>query len=155
MPAKTERDTPGIVLAAGFILIAAVFLYDSRNLLDPDSYVFPAAICVVMITLSIVFIVINLVKPQPDREASQSPGSTARRVSLVVVMLASAFVMPYTGFVLAGFGVFAALTMLAMFEPWNPKRAALYAGVGVAIVIGFYVTFAKVFLVPLPETPFL
>jgi len=155
MPAKPERDTPGLVLAAIFILLGAVFLYDSRNLLDPDSYVFPAAICTVMIALSITFIVINLVRPRPDREASQTPGSAARRIGLVAVMLASAFVMPYTGFLLAGFGVFGALILLATFEAWTAKRAAVYTVVGVAIVTGFYVVFAKVFLVPLPETPFL
>lgn len=154
MPAKPERDTPGMVLAAVFILLGAVFLYDSRNLLDPDSYVFPAAICTAMIGLSIGFIVWSLIKPQPDREASQTPGSTGRRIGLVAVMLGSAFIMPYAGFLLAGFGVFAALMLLAMFEPWTPKRAVVYALVGIAIVTGFYVLFAKIFLVPLPETPF-
>ncbi|MDX9861385.1 MAG: tripartite tricarboxylate transporter TctB family protein [Rhodospirillales bacterium] len=155
MPAKPDRDTPGIILAAVFILLAAVFVFDSRNLLDPDSYVFPMAICTVMIVLSIGFIVWNVIRPQPDPEASPSPGSTPRRVGLVLVMLASAFLMPYAGFLLAGLGVFAALMLLAMFEPWTPKRGVLYAIVGVAIVTGFYVLFAKIFLVPLPETPFL
>jgi hypothetical protein len=56
---------------------------------------------------------------------------------------------------LAGLGVFAALTVLAMYEPWDGKRATVYTVVGIAIVTGFYVLFAKVFLVPLPETPFL
>jgi hypothetical protein len=155
MPAKPERDTPGIILAASFILLAAVFLYDSRNLVDPDSYVFPAAICAVMTVLSICFIVYQLVRPHPDPEATATPGSTVRRVGLVVVMLASAFLMPYAGFILAGLGVFAALTVLAMYEPWDGKRATVYTVVGIAIVTGFYVLFAKVFLVPLPETPFL
>ena len=155
MSAKPDRDTPGIILAAIFILLGAVFLYDSRSLLDPDSYVFPAAICTTMIVLSIAFIIWNMVRPQPDPEAAPTPGSTPRRVGLVVVMLSSAFVMPYAGFLLAGLGVFAALMMLAMYEPWNPKRAAVYTVAGVAIVTGFYVLFAKVFLVPLPETPFL
>ena len=153
MPVKREYDTPGIILAAIFILIAAIFLIDSRNLADPDSYVFPAAICSVMIALCIGFIVWNLLKPHPDKEATLLPGSTLRRVGLVVLMLASAFIMPYVGFLPAGIGVFAALMVLAMFEPWTWKRALTYALVCVAIVTGFYVIFDIVLLVPLPEIP--
>lgn len=155
MTAKPERDTPGIILAAVFIVTGGIFLAESRNLMDADSYVFPSAICAVMILLSTIFIIKNLVRPQPDVDASIVPGSTFRRAGLVAMMLASALVMPYVGFVLGGLGVFAALTVLAMFEPWNPKRALLYALVGAAIVSVFYIVFAKVFLVPLPEMPFL
>lgn len=154
MPVKREYDTPGIVLAAIFILIGGIFLYDSRTLVDPDSYAFPVAICVVMIVLSIAFLVWNLLNPHPDKEATATPGSTFRRVGLVVLMLASAFIMPYVGFLPAGLGVFAALMALAMFEPWTWKLAATYALVCVAIVTGFYVVFDVVFLVPLPEIPF-
>jgi len=155
MATKPERDTPGIVLAAVFILIGAVFLYDSANLLDPDSFVFPVAICVVMIVLSMAFIAWNLIRPHPDVEATAVHGSTPRRAGLVVVMLASAFVMPYVGFVVSGLGAFVALMLLAMFEPWSWSRALIYGVVCLAVVSGFYAVFAKVFLVPLPEAPFL
>ena len=154
MHAKREYDTPGIILAAIFILIAGIFLNESRNLVDSDSYVFPVAICTVMIVLSIGFIVWNLLNPHPDKEASFVPGSTPRRVGLVILMLVSAVIMPYIGFLPAGFGVFAALMVLAMFEPWTWKRALTYALVCVATVTGFYVIFDIIFLVPLPEIPF-
>lgn len=151
---SNKYDTPGIVLAAIFILIAAIFLSDARNMVDSDSYVFPAAICTVMIVLSIVFIVWNLLKPHPDREATLVPGSTPRRVGLVAMMLISAFIMPYVGFLPAGIGVFAALMVIAMYKPWTLKRAIIYSLICVAIVTGFYVLFDIVFLVPLPEIPF-
>ncbi len=154
MPAKREYDTPGIILAAIFILIAGIFLNDSRNLVDSDSYVFPAAICTVMIVLSIGFIVWNLLKPHPDEEATLIMGSTPRRVGLVALMLISALIMPYVGFLPAGIGVFAALMVIAMFKPWTWKRAMSYSLICVAIVTGFYVLFDIVFLVPLPEIPF-
>lgn len=151
---KREYDTPGIILAAIFILIAGIFLNESRQLVDSDSYVFPLAICIVMIVLCIGFIVWNLLKPHPDKEATLVPGSTSRRVGLVAMMLASAFIMPYVGFLPAGIGVFALLMVLAMFEPWTLRRALTYALVCVATVTGFYVIFDIVFLVPLPEIPF-
>jgi hypothetical protein len=151
---KREYDTPGIILAAIFILIPGLFLYDSQNLSDPDSYVFPVAICTVMILFSIGFIVTNLLRPRPDPEAVPLPGSTIRRIGLVALMLLSAFTIPYIGFLPAGFGVFAALMILAMFEPWSWKRVLIYALICVAIVTGFYVIFDIVFLVPLPKIPF-
>ena len=154
MTAKREYDTPGIILAAIFILIAGIFLNDSRKLTDSDSYVFPVAICTAMIAFSIIFIVWNLLKPQPDREATIVPGSTPRRVGLVALMLVSALIMPYVGFLPAGIGVFAALMVLAMFEPWTWQRAMTYVVVCVAVVTGFYVIFDIIFLVPLPEIPF-
>jgi len=154
MTAKREYDTPGIILAAIFILLAGIFLNESRNLTDSDSYVFPVAICTAMIVFSIIFIVWNLLKPHPDKEASIVPGSTPRRVGLVALMLVSALIMPYVGFLPAGLGVFAALMALAMFEPWTWKRAMNYALVCVAVVIGFYVIFDIIFLVPLPEIPY-
>lgn len=154
MPTKREYDTPGMVLAAIFILIGGIFMYDSRNLVDPDSFAFPVAICVVMIVLCIGFIVWNLLKPHVDEEATVVPGSTPRRIGLVALMLISAVIMPYIGFLPAGIGVFAALMVLAMYEPWSLKRALTYALICVAIVIGFYVVFDVIFLVPLPEIPF-
>lgn len=155
MPTKREYDTAGIVLAAVFILIGGIFLNESRNLVDPDSYVFPVAICALMIVLCIGFIVWNLLNPHPDEEASIVRGSTFRRVGLVALMLVSSFAMPYIGFLPAGIGVFAALMVLAMYEAWTLSRVLTYALVCVAIVTGFYVIFAVVFLVPLPEIPFL
>jgi len=154
MPAKREYDIPGIILAAIFILIAVIFLNDARNMVDSDSYVFPAAICTLMILLSISFIVWNLLKPHPDKDATLLPGSTPRRVGLVALMLISALIMPYVGFLPAGLGVFAALMTIAMFKPWTWKLAVIYALICVAIVTGFYVIFDIVFLVPLPEFPF-
>lgn len=155
MSAKRERDTSGLIMAAVFILIGAAFINDSRNLVDPDSYVFPVTICVVMIALSIGFITFNLIRPQADPDAGGLKGSTVRRVGLVALMLLSAFAMPFVGFLPAGIGVFAALMVVAMFEPWTWKRLAVYSVVCVAIVIGFYVVFDVMFLVPLPEIPFL
>lgn len=151
---KREFDTPGIILAGICILIGGIFLNDARTLQDYDSYVFPMAICVVMIVLCISFIVWNLLKPHLDKGATAKPGSTPRRVGLVALMLISALLIPYVGFLPAGLGVFAALMGIAMFKPWTWKRAVTYALICVAIVTGFYVVFDVVFLVPLPEIPF-
>ena len=60
------RDTGGMVVAVVFILLAALSLWDTTTMADADSYVFPRAIAIAMIVLSIMLIVWNLVRPSAD-----------------------------------------------------------------------------------------
>jgi putative tricarboxylic transport membrane protein len=58
--------------------------------------------------------------------------------------------MPYVGFLVSGVAAFAAITMIAMYDPWTRYRKIVYPLVCVGVVLGFYTMFAKVLLVPLP-----
>jgi len=143
-----RRDTGGMVVAAIFIFVGGLAVWDSLDYTDADSFVFPRTIAAAMIVFSLALIGWNLARPVAPEPAA--PGSTPRRVGLVVAMLAVALSMPYTGFLIAGLGAFAAITALAMYDPWTRGRLLLYPLVGAAIVFGFYVLFTKVLLVPLP-----
>ena len=52
-----QRDTSSIVMACLFIFMAVVFLWDTTNMLDSDSSVFPRAVAIAMIVLSILLII--------------------------------------------------------------------------------------------------
>jgi hypothetical protein len=79
------------------------------------------------------------------------PGaSTPRRVALVAAMLISTALMPYLGFLISGVAAFAAIMLIAMYDPWTRYRKIVYPLVCVGVVVGFYTMFAKVLLVPLP-----
>lgn len=150
-----NRDTSGMVIAAIFILVGLVVIWDSTNMVDSDSFVFPVTVALCMMAFSLFFIVWNLMKAPGGEKQAPEPGSTPRRIGLVVAMLGSAFMMPYTGFVIAGLVAFAAIMVLAMFEKWTRGKLLAYPLVCVAVVAGFYFLFAKALLVPLPEAPFL
>ncbi len=150
MPTERRRDVGGTVCAALFILLGVFALYDTTQMVDRDSSVFPRAIVGAMMILSMVVIVGNLVRPGGAAKEHQ-PGSTARRGALVAAMLAATFLMPYLGFLLSGLLAFAALAVIAMYDPWTRFRLIVYPLVSLAIVFGFYTLFKKVFLVPLPE----
>ena len=148
--APAGRDVGGMIMAAVFILLAAIALWDTTTMADADSYVFPRAIAIAMIAFSITLIVWNLVRPSAEKGETAEGASTPRRVGLVAAMLIGTALMPYVGFVLSGLVVFAVIAWFAMYDPWTRFRLIVYPLVGVGIVIGFYTIFAKVLLVPLP-----
>ena len=147
---KAPGDIGGTVMCCLFILLAAVSLWDTTNMMDSDSYVFPRAIAIALIVFSITLIFWNLTQPNPEKQEQPQRESTVRRILLVVLMLLSCLVMPWLGFLVSGVITFALLMLVAMYHEWNIKNQILYPLIAVAIVVGFYTLFSKVLLVPLP-----
>ncbi len=147
---QTPRDVSGMLMAVAFILIAAFALWDTTNMADPDSYVFPSAVAIAMIVFSIALIVWNLIYPSGSNGETMPGASTPRRVALVAAMLISTALMPYLGFLISGLAAFASIMLVAMYDPWTRYRKIVYPLVCVGVVVGFYTMFAKVLLVPLP-----
>lgn len=146
-----RRDVAGMVTAAVFVLLGAVALWDTTRMVDADSYVFPRTVAIAMIAFSLLLIVWNLVLPGPGNGQPNAPGaSTPRRLALVAAMLVCAALMPVTGFLIAGLGTFLCIMLIAMYDPWTRFRLAVYPLVAVAVVLGFYLLFSKLLLVPLP-----
>jgi putative tricarboxylic transport membrane protein len=143
-----------MVVSALFILVGVIAIWDTTSMVDADSFVYPRAVAIIMIVLAIVFIVLNLLRPAAGETIAANPGSTPRRIGLVIVMLGCAAAMPFTGFFIAGLGAFFAIMLIAMYEPWTRFSLIVYPIVCVAVVTGFYALFKKALLVPLPEAPF-
>ena len=144
------KDTATIFMACLFILVSVIALWDTTHMLDSDSYVFPRAVALAMIGLSLTLIVWNLIKPRIEKKETITGASTVRRVSLVVVMLLSCLAMPWIGFLIPGIITFLLLMYIAMYDEWTLKKKILYPLVAVAIVVGFYSLFGNLLQVPLP-----
>ena len=147
---QRPRAVPGMLMAVVFIFVAAFALWDTTNMADSDSYVFPSAVAIAMIVFSIALIVWNLIYPSGSNGETMPGASTPRRVALVAAMLISTALMPYLGFLISGVAAFAAIMLIAMYDPWTRYRKIVYPLVCVGVVVGFYTMFAKVLLVPLP-----
>ncbi|MEO3429531.1 tripartite tricarboxylate transporter TctB family protein [Pelagibius sp. CAU 1746] len=147
-PAR-PRDAAGSLAAAVFILAGAVAWWDTTQMSDPDSYVFPRTVVVLMVAFSLLLILRNLLRGAGQRH-SPVEGSQPRRLGLVAVMLGGALAMPLIGFLPTGMIVFLAIMMLAMYDPWKGARCVVFPVVGVAVVVAFFVLFAEVLRVPLP-----
>ncbi len=153
-PDQLQRDTASIGMACLFILVGAIALWDTTTMLDADSYVFPRAVAITMIIMSISLIIWHLVKPRRKLAEAVAAASTIRRVALVAAMLAGCLAMPWLGFLIPGITTFFLLMFIAMYDEWSMKRLILYSLVAVAIVVGFYTLFGNLLQVPLPVGSF-
>lgn len=145
------REVGGMVMSCIFILIAAVALWDTKHMVDSDSYVFPRAIAIAMIVFNILLIGRNLLKlTDGKKEAPQTGASTGRRIALIAGMLISCLMMPYLGFLIAGIIAFLFLMLVSMYDKWTMKTKVMYPAIALALVIGFFMLFSKLLLVPLP-----
>lgn len=148
--ANITGDTGGTVICCIFIIIAAISLWDTTHMLDSDSYVFPRAIAISLIILSISLIVWNMTHPDVAKQQRPQNESTVRRTLLIALMLVSCFSMPWLGFLISGIITFLLLMVVAMYHEWDTRKRIIYPLIAVAIVVGFYTLFSKVLLVPLP-----
>jgi len=149
---QDKKDLSGMVVAAIFIFIAVVSIWDTTDMTDADSYIFPRAIAISMIGFCILFIVQQMVSPSMGKndEAGVSGGSTPRRIGLVAAMVISSLLMPWLGFLVSGVLAFGSIMLLAMYDEWTAARRLAFPLIGIAIVVGFYFMFAELLLVPLP-----
>ena len=145
----------GSIICCGlFILIGSICLYETTQMTDPDSYVFPRLVIIGLIGLSLVHIITAIFRPrQPavDEAEEKTTPSNPRRILLALAMMGSALLMPVIGFLLSGFGTFLALMLLSRFDPWTKKELWLYTFIAALIVFSFYWSFSTLLHVPLPE----
>lgn len=145
-----DRNTAGLVMSSLFILVAAIALWDTTNMMDADSFIFPRAIAIAMIVLNLILIARNLIGASDDDEPGKEGASTVRRVCLTLGMLLGCVMMPFFGFLISGVITFILLMLIAMYHQWTAKTMVVYPMVAVATVVGFYLLFSKLLLVPLP-----
>jgi len=145
------KDVGGLILSCLFIIISIVALWDTTNMLDSDSYVFPRAIAIAMIVFNLLLIGRNLFNfTDEEKEEHKAGASTGRRIALIAGMLISCVMMPILGFMISGIITFIFLMMVSMYDQWNGKTMVIYPLVALTLVVGFYMLFSKVLLVPLP-----
>lgn len=149
MRTEHRRDIKTIVVGVLFIVLGLVVINDTSTYVDADSYVFPRTIAITLIVLSLALVIVKVLRLGAPAEPPE-PGSTPRRIGLVLAMLAAGAAMPYLGFLLSGLAAFVAIMALAMYDPWTRRRVALFGLVSVGIVAGFYGLFAGLLHVPLP-----
>jgi hypothetical protein len=150
---ERTRDFGSVIIAALILLFGVVVIWDTTTYSDFDSAVFPRIVSSGMIALCLLYIVLWLIGLAGARagDGETEEGSWPRRVGLVILMLGGTLAMPWAGFILSSLVTFAALTLIAMYEPWTTTRIIVYPLVGIAVVLGFYVLFGELLRVPLPE----
>lgn len=145
-----RSDVGSALVAVLMIILGGMSIWDTTTYADFDSAVFPRAVAIGLIGFSVVYL-LGWLLGRTAPAAPAEPGSWPRRILLVAAMVAAALAMPWFGFVLTALLCFLVLLVIAMHDPWTPFRLGVYPLVGAAVVGAFYLLFAKVLKVPLPQ----
>ncbi len=137
-----------LLVAALFVALGAITLYDTLSYSDVDSKVFPRAAAILLIIASLLSILLTLLKPVADEGFGD--GSWWRRAMLVCAMLGACALMPAFGFITASTAAFVGALIAAMHDKWQLRSAIIYGFSGAIIVGGFYSLFRFGLSVPLP-----
>jgi putative tricarboxylic transport membrane protein len=140
-------DLAGIAGCIAFILVGALALWYSREF-SPLGSVFPRTMAILMITLSVAYIAMTLLRPKGSEP--QPAGSNWRRGALMVVFLAWSLLLDRVGFLATSIVAFVALLVIANYDRWTPRMAVVYGLVGALVMGGLYSIFRFVLQVPMP-----
>ena len=152
MSERREIDIPGI---AGSVLaiVAAGLAWYHAGAFSTMGAVFPRTVAAVK---PIAAAAHNAgAVPRPGAPPAAGAAATwGRNPPVVVLALWSAF-LEQVGFLTTSLACLAAILVIANYDRWTPRTAALYSLAGAAIVGGLYATFRFALQVPLPAGYFL
>lgn len=149
---RPTRDLPGIV-GSVLAITAGSLAWHHAGDFSPMGAVFPRAVATAMMVAAAAYIATALLRPSVRPQGAA--GSTWRRVALVIVMAAWSMLLEKVGFLTTSAACFAAILVIANYDRWTPRTAAVYALAGAVVVGGLYGVFRFLLLVPLPQGLFL
>jgi uncharacterized membrane protein YidH (DUF202 family) len=139
-------------LIAGIIVLAITAAFGIQRDFSPMGGLFPDPVLIILGVLSVVLIVRGIRSPE---RANPFEGVVLSSLLVAVVLLGAwALSLGVAGFVLSGLVFFLATALFLRERPVRPIQVLADAGVSVLFVVGIYVAFTQVLLVPLPTIPF-
>jgi putative tricarboxylic transport membrane protein len=153
--APSYRDPASMILAALFAALG-IYAYVDTAGMTPMGSVFPMAISLVMVALSVILLLMHLRRPAQPRQVEGAALLPARepvgwrRIAAAVAMAVWIVAIPLLGFFTAGLIGFAMMIAVASWEMPGFKVFAGYVVAALALVAGFYLLMAEVLLIRMP-----
>ena len=150
---KNATDTGGIAVSIILIVVGVLAIWDTTNMVDADSFIFPRAVAIPMIVCCGLLIVLQWLNPHITSSGEQetSDGSSRKRLVLVGLLIAGCLAIVPLGFLLSSSLMFLAMMLLSIdYANLNYPKMIGLTSAAVLIVLGFYFVFAKLLQVPLP-----
>jgi CDP-diglyceride synthetase len=148
MSPRRNIDVADALVAAAIAVVAILALWNAQQFSQFGS-IFPRVAGGVMLLGSLALVCRALLgrgPAGPKRSSSGLPNS----IALIVVLLVWILALEWAGFVLASWVAFVALALIAGGERPSLRRFALYAVLGVVLVVGLQTLFQQVLNVRLP-----
>lgn len=147
-PDTHATDVRGIG-ACVLVMLIALGVFRAAADFEMLGAVFPRAIASLLMVLAGLYIVLALKRPSP--RPAPVEGSRWRRLAMFVVMLAWALLLEPLGFLTTSLACYAAALLIANYDRWTARMTLAYASVGLVILVGLYVLFSQILMVPLPR----
>lgn len=155
---RKPHDLPGVIVAALFIGLGVVLIWQSGSL-SPMGSVFPLTIAVAMIVFSTLLIARNVVigaREAPTAAPDEPDGGDLRRtiprmIAFYVAMVLWVAALPVVGFFVTSLVGFFVVMATAAHERMSPREAVLMVVAGSVIVAGFYIVMREVLMIPIPR----
>ncbi|MBA3598279.1 MAG: tripartite tricarboxylate transporter TctB family protein [Methylibium sp.] len=148
MQSRRKSDAGAALMAALIAAVAAVMLWETSEF-SPFGSIFPRVAGGVLL-LGSLFVLGRALLGMGPEAAQRSSSGLLSSVALMVVMLVWILMLEVAGFTLASWVGFVALTLIAGGERPSLRKAALYAVVGLVLVLALQLLFQQVLGVRLP-----
>lgn len=148
MQSRRKSDAGAALMAAVIAAVAALMLWEAGEFSQFGS-IFPRVAGGVMLLGSLFVLGRTLLGKGPE-SAQRSSSGLLSSVALMVVMLVWILMLEVAGFTLASWVGFLALALIAGGEWPSLRKAALYAVVGLVLVLALQLLFQQVLGVRLP-----
>jgi hypothetical protein len=135
--------------AVVFLLVSVVFWTQTYGL-QYNGFIFPRAILVLVILLSIGLLVQTMTRKGGEQKAFLPANIPYVLVSIAIVAL-WIFFLNILGFIVSSVLFLSILTVIIDLRKPNPAAVLKVAAVHTALVVVFWITFHVFLLVPLPE----
>lgn len=146
---SVQRDIGSLGCTIVLIMLGALFYYDTTTMVDSDSYVFPRAIILIMIIISLIRVSLDVLTPTEEDRDNLSYNHI-RGLMLVLVMGLSISLIPSIGFYLAIMLAFICIMYLSMYDSWQGPKRWMYPVIAVILVSFLYLLFENAFKVQFP-----
>lgn len=151
--ATRYRDLPAVLFSLAFIVLGLLAFLQTKDMSAMGS-VFPTSLAAALVLFSVVLIAFQVGRPAapagPKVRSADAP-STVRRVSIVVVLLAWAFMVPVIGFFVTSLTAFLVLIAIATFDRLNFRSLVIHAVAAVVVVTAFQLLMTHVLQLRMPS----
>lgn len=143
-----------LTLVSGIVVLAvAVVFWLLRNWANPLVGYFPNTVLIALAVFAIVLVIQGL--RQPERIVPFEGMNLSSLLIAVILLVVWVFLLGPLGLLFSGLVMFLAISLFVREGPIRPKSVLVDAAVSAAFVIGVYLIFTRLLLVPVPPSPFL
>ncbi len=159
-PQDTVQDVAqykkGIFIAIVMFILAGLGFWDTLRMHEMDSYVFPRFVTACMIILCPLYVGRTWVRIRKAQTNTHTPAVVDttqkwRMVGMLICIIGGLVIMPYSGFLVSSMMIYIAIMTLSQFEKWVISKWIKHSGYGLLVVLGLYLLFTQVLMVPLPQ----